>query len=366
MSSIGRIVSALSLGALLLSGCEKPASPPPAPLAVLVREVGAEGATPIQVYTGELRARYETDLAFRVGGKLVARPVDVGDTVHRGDVLARLDAADLRLSAQAARDQLAAAQAELSLAQAELERARQLVAQKFISASVLDSRQTAMEAAEARVRQAGAQSALSANQADYSTLRAEHEAVVLAVRAELGEVVAAGQAVLRVARTDEREVVIHVPEGRIGEVAVGMGALVRPLADQQRTYRAMVREVAAAADPATRTFELRLLVPDADQHLPLGASVLAGFVGTAGSGTLLPLPAVAQLDGRSVVWTVDADGRVAPQEVQLLELREDGALVGPGLSPGARIVVAGTHRLTPGQRVRAVAEQAPVTLDAQR
>ena len=352
--------------AVLVAACEAPPPPASAPLSVLVREVGGGGAIPLTVYTGEVRARHETDLSFRVGGKLVERLVEAGDRVRKGQLLARLDPQDLRLSAEAARDQLAAAEAELSLARAELERARQLLAQKFISESVHDSRQTTVDAAEARVRQARAQSELSSNQAAYSTLRADHDAVVLAVLADRGEVVGAGQPVLRTARESDREVLIHVPEGRIGSISPGLVAEIRPLADPDRGYRGTVREIAAAADAATRTFAVRLSIGAADEMLPLGASAVAGFVDVQASGTLLPLPAVVQRDGRAVVWSVDGDGRVSPHEVELLALREDGAVVGRGLSPGMKVVVAGTHRLTPGQAVRAVPENAPVQLDAGR
>ncbi len=361
-----RAMFAAILAMPFLAACERSATEPPPPLAVLVRAVGQENAVPLTVYTGEVRARHEMDLSFRVGGKLVDRTVEVGDVVRKGSALARLDPQDLKLSADAARDQLAAAEAELSLARAELERARQLVAQKFMSESVLDSRRTAVEAAEARVRQARAQFELTANQASYTALKAEHDAVVLAVLADRGEVVAAGQPVLRLARQDEREVLIHVPEGRVGAISVGMAAQVRPLADTDLGYPARVREIAAAADAATRTFAVRLAVDNADEHLPLGASAVAGFVEANAQGTLLPLPAVVQRDGQAVVWSVDPNGVVQPSAVQLLAIREDGALVGKGLEAGMKVVVAGTHRLTPGQTVRAVAENAPIQLDASR
>ena len=262
----------------LLTACDKPTAEAPPPLAVLVREVGQQSAVPLTIYTGEVRARHETDLSFRVGGKLVARNVEVGDAVRKGAALARLDPQDLRLSAEAARDQLSAAEAELSLARSELDRARQLVAQNFMSESVLDSRRTAVEGAEARVRQARAQSELTANQAGYTVLKAEHDAVVLAVLADRGEVVAAGQPVLRLARQDEREVLIHVPEGRVAGISVGMPAQVRPLADTERHYAAQVREMAAAADAATRTFAVRLSIEGADERLPLAYAVNGALV----------------------------------------------------------------------------------------
>ena len=145
-----------------------------------------------------------------------------------------------------------------------------------------------------------------------------------------------------------------------------MPAQVRRLANPARSYAAEVREIAAAADFRTRSFAVRLSLPQADQHLPLGSSAVAGFASAAGAGTLLSLPAVGQFRGRSVVWAVDAQGEVQPREVELLALREDGALIGSGPEPGLQVVLAGTHRLSPGQIVRVLAEDAPVALDARR
>ncbi|HRP94993.1 MAG TPA: efflux RND transporter periplasmic adaptor subunit [Rhodocyclaceae bacterium] len=344
--------------------------PPPAdtpPRTVLVRSVGEAAALPaIDLYTGEVRARIESDVAFRIGGKLVERRVDTGAMVRRGEVLARLDARDVELAASAAAAQLAAAQADVALARAELTRSEALQAAGFISASALDARRTALAAAEARVRQARAQAATAGNQAAYAEIKAEADAVVVAAPVEAGQVVAAGQPVLRLARPGEREVLIHVPESRVAAFAPGQVARVRPWAQAAREYAGVVREIAPAADAATRSYALRVSVPKADAALPLGATANVVFARTTPAQTLLPLPAVTAIEGRPTVWIVDAASRVRPLAVEIGAMREDGVVIRSGLPAGARVVLAGVHKLVEGESVRAVEEGAPIALDAMR
>ncbi len=354
------------LALALLSACSEAPPPSAPPRAVLVQSAPSEAVETTRVYAGDVRARHESDLAFRVGGKLVERRVDAGSRVRAGEVLMRIDPQDVELAAAAARAQRAAAEADLALAVAELRRGAELREAGFISESALDARRTAKEAAEARLRQARAQAAAAANQAEYSTLRADHDGIVLEIGAEVGQVLAAGQPALRLARHGEREVQIHVPESRIREVSPGQAAMVRPWSDARQGFAATVREVAPAADPATRTYAVRVRVADAADALPLGATAHVVFPSRTNSERLLPLTAVTAIDGRSVVWVVDAQSRVTPVEVEVRGLREDGVLVGAGLDPGARIVIAGVHRLVPGETVRAVTDRAPVALDLSR
>lgn len=359
-------VVVLAVGAGL-AGCSRPAEVAQPPLSVLVRNVGrAPAAAGVQVYTGEVRARIETDLGFRVGGKILQRRVDVGARVKAGEVLALLDPQDARLGASAAAAAETAAAADLALAEVELRRARELRARNFISESALDARRTAQQAAEARLRQARAQAATASNQADYTRLLADADGVVTAVLAEPGQVVAAGQAVLRVARPGEREVLIHVPENRVRGFAPGSMAEVRPWIAADRVYAARVREVAPAADAATRTFALRVSVPRADDALPLGATASVAFASADGEGVLLPLSAVTRADGRAQVWVVAADDSLRRVAVDVGAWREDGALVRGGLPADARVVVAGVQRLVEGAKVRPVQEGAPVALDVKR
>lgn len=355
------------LGAVLLAACAEPQKEAPPPRAVLVREIGA-GTAPagLNVYTGEVRPRIEADLAFRIGGKVIERRVDVGAEVKRGDVLARLDPQDVQLAARAATAQVAAAKADVALAQAEYERTKELRQRNFISDSALDSRRTALEAATAKLRQARAQAASAANQTDYASLVADRDGVVTAALAEAGQVVAAGQPVFRVARPGEREVLIYVPEGRVGALAPGTPAQVRPWAAPGRDYAGRVREVAPAADPATRTYAVRVSVPKADAALPLGATASVAFADPSLAQAVLPLPAVTRIEGRATVWVVDDASRVQPVTVVVGAYREDGAVIESGLPARARVVVAGVQKLVPGERVRPVAQDAPVALDVGR
>lgn len=353
--------------AMAVAACTPPAAEAPRPKAVLVRTVaaGGEGAA-VQVYTGEVRARHETDLAFRIGGKVVERRVDVGTTVKRGQVLARLDPQDAKLAEAAATAQVAAAEADAALARAEFERAQGLRARGFISASALDARKTSLEAAQARLRQARAEAAVSGNQATYSDLVADADGVVTAVAVEVGQVLAAGQPALRVARPGEREVLIHVPESRIRELAAGVAVRVRAWIAPEREFDGRVREVAPAADPATRTYAVRVAVTQADDALPLGSTASVAVAHAANGHTLLPLSAVGRIDAQPVVWVVGDDDTVRPLPVEVEAFREDGVVVRSGLPAQARIVVAGIQRLVAGETVRAVAEGAPVALDVRR
>ena len=356
-------------GASLLASCSPPPTGAAPPRAVLVRTVDGAAAPPaVQLYSGEVRARIETDLGFRVGGKLVERRVDVGAEVAAGALLALLDPADARLAASAAQAALAAAEADLALARTEYDRAQALAARQFVSSSVLDARRTALQAAEARLRQARAQAETAANQAAYTRLEAPAAGVVTAVLAEPGQVVGAGQPVFRLARPDEREVLIHVPEGRAAELRPGTPARVRTWAAPAREYTASVREVAPAADPATRTYALRVAVAQADAGLALGATASVAFA-AAGGGVLLPLAAVTRAPDKpdgGTVWVVGEDETVRPLAVEVLAWREDGALLRGELPARARLVVAGVHTLVEGETVRAVEEGAPVRLDVAR
>lgn len=361
-----KAVPVLALAALL-AGCS---GPPPAekpPRTVLVRTVASPGdAVAQRVYTGEVRARHETDLGFRIGGKLVERLVDVGARVKPGQVLARLDPQDTQLAAQAASAQVAAAEAELALARNEFARVEGLHARNFVSASALDARRTALQATEARVRQARAQSAVTANQARYATLTVDHDGVVVAAPADAGQVVAAGQPVLRIARDGLREVSIYVPEGRVAELQPGVPAVVRTWAQPDHNYAATVREIAPAADATTRTYAVRVSVSAPDAALPLGATATVAFAAASAAHTLLPLTAVTRVDDRVTAWLVDESSQLRPVEVQAGEFREDGVVILGGLPAGARVVLTGLHRLVAGEQVRAMDETAPVALDARK
>ena len=336
----------------LLAACSE--APPPAAPAKLVRtlEVGAGDAATDgtqRSYSGEVRARIETTLGFRIGGKIVERRVDTGAAVKAGQVLARLDPADAGL-------QSAQAEAQLALATADLARYRDLRSKNFISASALDARETAFKAAEA-------QAALAKNQSSYTTLVADRSGVIGQVLAEPGQVVGAGQAVFRLVPDGEREIAIALPEGEVGAFKPGQAAEVTFWASQGAAIKPVagrLRELSPVADPVTRTYAARVSLKDADPLLPLGMSATVRFpTGAPGTKRLMvPLTAIFQQGNQAAVWIVGADATVKLQAVSVAEYRDGGAVVAAGLAGGEQIVAAGANLLTAGEKVRV----APVVL----
>lgn len=344
----------LGLAALLLpalSACNRSEAPPPAPRVVLVQPAVPAGAG-AAVYTGEVRARHETDLAFRVGGKIAARLVDVGAEVKPGQPLARLDPADLALAAQAARAQLAAAESDFATARAERERYAGLLERKFVSPTAFEARDNALNAARGRLEQARAQSSLSGNQASYGQLSSERAGVVTAVLAEAGQVVAAGQPVLRVARPEEKEVAIAVPESRVAELRRAKTLAVDLWAEGKTRLRGELRELAPAADTSTRTYAARIRIIDAPPETGLGMTARVLVDAPADDSVLVPLAAVIDLGQGPRVRLVE-QGKVISRPVQVARFREDGAVLASGVAPGETVVAAGATRLVDGEAVTA-------------
>lgn len=337
--------------AILLAACAEPPPPPAPPKLVRVLTVGAGPETEVagRTYSGEVRARIETTLGFRIGGKLIERLVDAGSVVKAGQPLARLDPADARLQA-------AQAEAQRSLAEADLLRYRDLKAKNFISASALDARETAFKAADA-------QAALAKNQATYTTLTADRTGVIGQVLAEPGQVVAAGQGVFRMAPDGEREVAITLPESEVAAFKVGQPAKVSfwpGTGGNAPSLDGALREIAPVADPVTRTYAARVSLRGADPRLPLGMSATVRFAtGTPGQVRLaIPLAAIFQQGNQPAVWKVAADGAVGLQPVSVAEYGDRGAVVVSGLVDGDVIVAAGVNLLSPGEKVR-IASRAP-------
>jgi membrane fusion protein, multidrug efflux system len=340
--------------ALAVASCAKaPATEEPV-RPVLAQRVAAGGVASRDIYSGELRARYETDLGFRVGGKIVSRAVDPGARVVKGQVLARLDPRDAQLATQAAQAQLASNESDFAFAKAERDRYADLLARKFISQSAFDAKDTAFNAAKARAEQARSQAAISANQASYTTLVADADGVVMSVAAEPGQVVAAGQPVLRLAHAGEQEVVLHAPESRLARFKPGQEVGISLWADAANVFRGKVREVAGGADPVTRTYAIRVsaIDPPASAQLGMTANVLFSSPGDA-TLVLLPLSALAGGPAQPAVWVVDpATSQVRARPVTVGQYREDGVSITGGLSPGDVVVTAGVHKLRAGQAVR--------------
>lgn len=346
----------VGLAALGLAGCAKH-EPEPEPIRA-VKVITAGESTPVAVaeYAGEVRARVESRLGFRVAGKVIRRQAEVGQRVRAGEVLAQLDPADYALATQAARAQVRSAQTNLDLTAADFKRYKDLRQQDFISGAELERREAALKAAQAQLDQAQAQLAAQSHQEAYTALVADVSGVVTAVEVEAGQVVAAGVPVVRVAQDGARDVVFAVPEDKVAGVKVGAAMGVRAWTDD-RVVQGRVREVAASADPVTRTFAVKLAVP-AEQSPPLGSTV---YVVPSGAGTKaasssaairLPLSALRKDGADSAVWVLDeASMTVRSQAVKVDRVDANEAVVSEGLQIGQRVVVSGVHVLTPGQKV---------------
>ena len=342
------------LAMFALAGCGKEEARPEAALPVRVTPAVLSDQRLHASYSGDVRARYETDLGFRVGGKILAREVEVGSAVKSGEVLARLDPQDLELNILSARSQLEAARSDYEQARADLERYRNLLKKRFISEAEFDRRTNQYRVAKAKLEQAQAELGVSQNQLAYATLRADGDGVITAILAESGQVVAAGQTVLRTARGEEREVVISVPENRLDELKAANDIRVTLWADPGVTYKGQVREVSPGADPVTRTYTVKVSLLDADHRVKLGmtANVLLGSTRPA-HAVELPLTALYRKDGSAAVWVVDAaTATVKLVPVRLGEYHENTFTVLDGLQSGDLVVTAGVHKLIPGQRVK--------------
>ena len=336
-----------------LAACTK-APPPEEPVrAVKVITIGASAFASEPEFSAEVKARVESRLGFRVAGKITKRQVDLGQHVKAGQVLAQLDPQDYRLAAEAARAQSAAALTNRDLASADLKRYRELKEQNFISGAELERRETTYKAAQAQFEQAQAQLSSQGNQASYTTLVADVSGVVTAVEAEPGQVVTAGMTVVRIAQDGPRDVVFAVPEDRAGFVKVGSPVTVRGWANDSE-QEGTVREVAASADPVTRTYSVKVAIDAADAPA-LGATVYARPKSLARSGTAvikLPTSALRQEGQGSAVWVLDkASMTVRSQPVQLATADGNEAVVAGGLTPGMLVVAAGVHVLSPNQKV---------------
>ena len=347
-----RMLLALTLAAL--AGCGKPESAPEPVRPVQLAQVTLGAMAETAGFAGEVKPRHETDLAFRIGGKIVARNADMGARVKKGQVLARLDPADVALQSEAAKAAAAAAEAEYTYAKAEFERYQSLFAQKFVSGSALDQKQNAFNANRAKFDQAKAQLAVAQNQSAYAALQAPEDGVITAVSAEAGQVVAAGQPVMKLAREDEREVAISVPENRIDELARAKAIGVALAASPQKIYPARVREISPSVDPATRTFAVRVAVLAPDAALQWGMTATVGLIAAGpANAALLPLTSLYRQDDKPAVWIYDpATHKVALRPVTIGQYREDGVIVTSGLASGDWVVTAGVHKLRPGQTVR--------------
>ena len=347
------LAAALLLPLALLLGCSRPAPQPEPVRAVKVVTISASGMQSRNEFAGEVRPRVESRLGFRVAGKITQRQAEIGQHVQAGALLAQLDPQDYRLAADVARAQVAAALTNRDLAAADYKRYLALRDQNFISGAELERRETTLKAAQAQLDQAQAQLAAQGNQARYTNLVADVSGVVTAVEAEPGQVVSAGTPVVRIAADGPRDVMFAVPEDKIAAVRPGTDVEVRLWASNT-ALNGRVREVAASADPVTRTYPVKVSLEGQGQP-PLGATVtvLPQALSHAGAQVIrIPTSALRQEGQGSAVWVLDKQTMtVKSQPVQVATADGNEAVIGAGLTPGMVIVSAGVHVLAPGQKV---------------
>jgi membrane fusion protein, multidrug efflux system len=358
-----RLILASSVLALLaVSGCSKQAPAAAAQRPVRVAKVAEHYAASASAFAGEVRARYESKIGFRVGGKLIRRAVNVGDQVKAGQLIAELDPADYRLGAEALDAQLRAARSEYEFSVSDLRRYRELLDEKLVGPAEYERREMSVSTLKDRVAALEAQHEQAQRQTQYARLLADHDSVVVALPAEVGQVVAAGQPVAVLARVSELEVAIDVPEGQRAHVMRGSPAAVRFWAEPGTLFEARVRELAASADAAARTYAVRVSLPHRASWVRIGMSATVAFAQPGASGQhVIPLSAVfvpQSTASKPHVWAVKEDNTIYRIPVEL------GAPVGAsevqvsGLAMGLTIVTAGASRLHEGEAVSILAPYA--------
>lgn len=353
ISRAGLMLMAAVLGAC---GNHEQVAQPPSPVLV-VRADAAVGpvADGLTAYAGEIRAREETTLSFRIGGKVMRRQVDVGDRVRRGDLLAELDPGDLQLQVESLQAQRVAADAQLARARADHARIASLAQDQLVSRSNLDQQTAALRAAEGQARAARAQFDLSRNQSGYGQLRAPRDGVIASRQIEAGQVVEAGKSAFTLAVDGGREVAFSLPETTIRDFGVGQPVVIELWSVQGQRISGRIREIAPAADAQTRTYAARAtLDPGNAQRVDLGQSARV-YIPAAQAGAVirLPLSAVHRGDkNTTVVWVVDPKTpKVRRVPVRIGPYAATGVVVLSGLKPADWVVAAGGHLLHEGQVV---------------
>jgi len=349
-----RFFGAAALAAVLLSGCDD-ASPPQAPVRpVETLRVHYADRPTVAVQVGEIRPHYESDLGFRIGGRIAERNLELGQVLHAGQVIARLDAQDQRNQATAAEADLAAAQATLVQAAAEARRKTKLHADGWSTAAALEAAERAHAAAAAAVKAARAKLRLARDQLGYADLTAPTDGTVTALGAEAGQVVAAGQMVARLARLSHKDAVFSLSQALLLSLPKDAGVTVALLDAPEISVAARITEISPSADPVTRTYTVKAALPeDAPAAMRLGMSVFGHFATGSSRVAELPSSALFQQDGAPAVWVVDpAASTVSLVKVKVARIDPGTVLIADGVAEGARVVAAGVQTLRPGQAVK--------------
>ena len=357
LSSYSRLLAGLSLAAIAitLAGCNDSIAEKAAPARpVLVATVHFEAESPERSFVGTIKPRIEADMGFRVPGKVARRLVDVGQTVDVGQPLATLDEVDLKLQAEQAEAEFRAATGVLAQAGAAEQRAKDLRAKGWATDAQLDSAKAAADEARARLNRAERSVELTRNSLSYATLLADSRGVVTATLVDPGQVVAAGQAAIRVARFAEKEAVVAIPETLVGRAKDGV-ATVTLWSEPNKKYVAKLREIAPSADPATRTYLAKFSLPGAGDSVELGMTATLTLADPQTERVArLPLSSLYSQGGDPSLYVVDEKGDVTRKPVAVKSYDTNSVVISGGVEEGARIVALGVQKLDPSQKVRVV------------
>ena len=359
--AIGLLVGAVGAATVVAKGqggAEQTKDRSVASRPVLTMVVRFAPEQPSRTFMATIKPRVEADQGFRVAGKVAVRLVETGRVVKAGEPLARLDEADLKLQKEQAEAELAASRMAMEQTSADEKRGAELLAKGWTAHAVHDRQRAAAEEARGRNGRARRAVELAANALGYATLRADADGVVTATLIEPGQVVAAGQPAIRVARQSEKEAAVALPEAFVARARDGI-ANVTLWSDPKTVYRASLRELSPAADPATRTFSARFALPDADDRVALGMSATLTISAPA-SSKVARVPSSALFDqgkGPSL-WVVGEDGVTSLSPVVVLRYEGAEAVVASGVADGARIVTLGVQKLAAGEKVRPISQLA--------
>jgi RND family efflux transporter MFP subunit len=348
---LGRVIGALFLMLTLAACHEEQKTAPQAvrPVRTVLVEL-QEGGEKVSL-TGEIQPRYQADIGFRVNGKILERPVDVGTQVKRDDLLARLDPQQYKQDLEVAKSEVAAADAEVTRSQAQEYRQRELLKNGNTTRVQYDQALKTFKTAQAQLDSAEAKQIQASENLGYADLKADNDGVITAIGADAGQVVSAGQMVVRLAQPGEREGVFNIAEGAFKNRPKDPTVTVHLVSNPEIETAGKVRYVSPQADPATRTYTVRVSLPDAPPQMRLGANVVGSVTLDQTPGATIPGSALFQKDGKPAVWLVEKDSTVQLKPITVQRYEGDAIVVGDGLVQGDIVVTAGVQKLLPGQKV---------------
>jgi multidrug efflux system membrane fusion protein len=344
----------LLLALLLLAACGKTSAPPEPLRPVKSMRIELQPDSGFMTLPGEVHARHESPLAFRVGGKISACYAELGQKVRRGQLLARLEPEDYRLAAQGGAANEAQAHIQMILAEADLKRYTALREKGFVSAAALDQKQAAYDAARAVFDAMQANRNEQDRKLGYTALTADGDGVITSLDCNIGQMVGAGQQVLGLAHSGAKEIAVYVPESGLAAFRHIKHFTINLNAHPEKTYHGVLRELAAGADPATRTYAARITVSDADDVMQFGMSATVRMQSGDDMEIRLPLAAVISRDGSPGVWKLDSNGIVHRVAITVAGVEGDELRISDGLKPGDLVVTAGANLLREGERVKLI------------